>query len=1201
MRMLLWLSISAFVCWTAPGAWQNGAAFRPAPLSVPRPNKTGFTLLSERTTGIRFTNHLADQSVAENQIRLIGSGVALGDVDGDGLCDIYLCRLEGPNALYRNLGNWKFEDITAAAGVACDGQYSTGCTLADVDGDGDLDLLVNSIGGGTRCFFNDGKGRFRESNSGLTRKFCATSMALADIDGNGTLDLYVANYRTTTIRSTGLQVLNVNGRRVLRPQDRESYEITPEGLIIEHAEEDVVYLNDGHGGFSPLSWRTGRFIDADGKPLTRGDKDWGLSVMFRDMNGDGAPDIYVCNDFWSADAIWINDGQGSFRALPKLAMRNSSTFSMGVDFADINRDGFDDFIVLDMRSREHARRMVQRSMLGNRPVLTHLDERPQTERNTLFLNRGDGTFAEIAQLAGLDSSEWSWCPVFLDVDLDGYEDLLVTTGHGFDSQDADVEEQRDQPQSALERLLRYPRLDVPNQAFRNRGDLTFTSAGDAWGFNAVGVSHGMALGDLDGDGDLDLVVNNLNGAAGIYRNETSAPRLAVRLKGKAPNTQGIGAKIKITGGPVAQSQEMISGGRYLSSDDSERVFAAWSRTNRFTITVEWRNRTMSVVSNAEPNFVYEIDEADAVARNAPKVAAAATAPLFKDVSASLAHVHRDPPFDEFARQPLLSRRLGHSGPGIAWADLDGDGRDDLVIGSGRGGDLAVFRNGGNGTFESLPVPSSARAAPDDQMAVIAGRDAAGAMQLFVSQANYETLSTNLAAALRLTLRDGVLEPKPSLPPQWSSAGAMALGDIDGDGDLDLFVAGQMNPGHYPEPATSRLFRNDKGTFVLVQELKDAGLVNGAVFSDLNGDGRPELVLACEWGPLKVFRISNGVLTEMDSGLGKYRGWWQGVTAGDFDGDGLMDLAASNWGRNTPYQASIRDEIRIFFGDFSGSGWSDGVEAYVEGGRVVPRSDLDTLARALPWLRQRFPTHHDFARASIADVLGPRISQAKELRVNWPESTVFLNRGDHFEAHILPLEAQFAPSFGVSAADFDGDGREDLILAQNFFAVEPHVSRFDAGRGLWLRGNGDGTFQTVSSQESGIAVYGEGRAVAACDYDGDGRIDVCLGQNGEQTKLYHNECGRAGLRVRLHAGPENPNAIGATLRPVLASNQFGPAREIHAGTGWLSQDSAVQVLSRANEIKALWVRWPGGRITRTEVPPNAHEVFLNTAGKLVVNK
>ncbi len=1192
-RFLVLLFLPALVG-AADLEWRRNAGARHAALTVPGVGKAGFTTLAESSTGLHFTNHLADRSVAENQIRLIGSGVALGDVDGDGRSDIFLARLEGGCVLYRNLGGWKFADITARAGVACPNQYSTGAALADLDGDGDLDLLVNSIGGGTRSFFNDGKGQFTERDAGLLKKFCATSLALADLDGNGTLDLYVANYRTTTIRSTGLQVLNMNGRRALRPEDRDGYEITPEGLILEHAEPDAIYLNDGKGNFTPLPWS--RFTDADGKTLTRGDRDWGLAVMLRDMNGDGAPDIYVCNDFWSADAIWINDGKGNFRALPKLALRTTSTFSMGVDFADLNRDGLDDFIVLDMHSREHARRLTQRAMLNGAPALTRLDERLQTERNTLFLNRGDGTYAEIAQLAGLHASEWSWCPAFLDVDLDGYEDLLVTTGHGFDSQDADTEEQlaraaRAPGEKLGDRILRFPRLNVPNQAFRNRGDLTFEPAGDAWGFNAVGVSHGLALADLDGDGDLDAVVNNLNGAVSLYRNESSAPRVTVRLKGRAPNTSGTGAKIKLTGGPFAQSQEMIRGGRYLSSDDAVRVFAAWSPTNRFKLEVLWRSGARSVVTNVLANSICEVDEAVAVQSSEFKVQSSKFPPLFSEASRLLNHVHRDEPFDDFARQPLLARRLSHGGPGVAWADLDGDGREDLLIGNGAGGELAVRKNLG-GRFERVPSPLPT-AFEDHTSVLVANRE------LFVGLSNYEAPTATNTVAFTMSLANG--EPMKVLPPSAFGTGPMALADVDGDGDLDWFVGGQASAGRYPEPATSRLFRNDGGSFTLLQEFKEVGQVNGAVFTDLDGDGFPELILASEWCPLKIFRNQRGHFTPWNppvtgqslnsqpSTLNSLSGFWQGVTAADFDGDGRMDFAASNWGRNSPYQSFVREDVRIFYGDFSGAARMDGIEAYVDQGRVVPARDLETLARALPWLRQKFPTHHAFAAATMMDVLGERSSLAKELRVNWLDSTVFLNRGDHFEAHVLPVEAQFAPAFGLVAADFDGDGHADLFLAQNFFETDGETSRYDAGRGLLLRGNGRGGFTPLTGDESGLKIYGAQRGAAAGDYDGDGRLDLVVGQNRAETKLFHNETARPGLRVRVRGGAGNVSGVGAVLR-----RGSGPAHEIHAGSGYWSQDSATVVLTGVTN--QLSIRWPGGKTTQHQIPAGERELTVNFDGK-----
>ena len=1195
-------------CLTMAGAargaeWQTVPGGRRAALMIPAGGRSGFTPMAEALTGVGFTNHLADRSVAENQIRLIGSGVALGDVDGDGRCDIYLARLEGGNVLYRNLGGWKFADITATAGVSCPNQYSTGCVLADLDGDRDLDLLVNSIGAGTRCFFNDGQGRFTERNSGLLQKLCATSMALGDLDGNGTPDLYVANYRTTTIRSTGLQVLNVNGRRMLRPEDREGYEITPEGLVLEHAEPDAIYLNDGRGNFTPLAWTNGNFINADGQPLTRGDRDWGLSVMLRDMNGDGAPDIYVCNDFWSDDAIWINNGRGQFRALSRLALRTTSTFSMGVDFADINRDGLDDFVVLDMRSRDHVRRMTQRAMLGAPPALTRLDERLQTERNTLFLNRGDGTYAEVAQLAGLAASEWSWCPAFLDVDLDGYEDLLITTGHGFDSQDVDTEERlarlpKAPGEKTGDRILRFPPLAVANQAFRNRGDLTFDPAGPAWGFDSAVVSHGLALGDLDGDGDLDAVVNNLNQAASLYRNDSSTPRLAVRLKGQAPNTAGLGAKIKLTGGPVPQSQEMIGGGRYLSGDEAGRTFAAWEAGRRFTLQVTWRGGALSTLSNVLANHIYEVNEADA-APAAPPTVLPVNPPMFQDISSLLKRTHRDAPFDDFARQPLLSRRLSHPGPAVAWADVDDDGRDDLLVGGGRGGEAALFYNRGDTFAAALPVPAL-RTALEDHAGVLGGPG-----QWLLGTTHHE-IAGAVAPVTVLRLPEGATQE--SLPAQFDSTGPLALADLDADGDLDLFVGGQAAPGRYPEPATSRLFRKEQDSHVLMQTFTNVGQVNGAVFTDLDQDGRPELVLACEWGPLRAFRNIGGKLEAWNppvsstsgspslTNLASMTGWWQGVTAADFDGDGRMDLAASNWGRNSPYEPFVREGIRIFYGDFTGSGRVDGIEAYVDRGRVVPWRDLETLSRALPWMRQKFPTFHAFATATVADILGAQMATAGELRVSWADSCILLNRGDHFEVRSLPIEAQFAPAFGICPADFDGDGNIDLFLAQNFFETEGETSRYDAGRGLWLMGDGRGGFKTLPAMDS-VALHGAQRGAAAADFNHDGRMDLAVGQNNAPTILLRNESAKPGRRVRLVGGSGNRSAVGAVMRPKSGA-ALGPAQEIHAGSGYWSQDGATRIIPQ--DATEVWIRWPGGKETLTALPAGGKDLSIDTGGKLVAD-
>ena len=1225
--------------------WQSGKDFRSAPLPVSRSGKAGFTRLPPSLTGITFTNHLADNTAAQNQIRLNGSGVALGDVDGDGRCDLYFCRLEGPNALYRNRGGWKFEDIAASAGVACEGQFSTGATLADVDGDGDLDLLVNALGGGTRLFLNDGKGHFQEAtDAGLIRKFASMSMALADIDGDGALDLYVANYRTTTVRSTGLDMLNVNGRRMLKPEDRDQMYITPDGFLREHGEVDAVYLNDGKGHFTALSWTDGRFVDERGRPLAGPPRDWGFSVMFRDINGDGAPDIYVCNDFWSPDRIWINDGKGKFRALARTALPDTSSFSMGVDFADINRDGFDDFIVLDMLSPNHVRRITQSSRKGIRASPVGMtDERPQVEHNTLFLNRGDGTFAGIADFAGLAATEWSWCPVFLDVDLDGYEDLLITTGYSFDTQDMDADERINArgpwPREKVPfKLLMYPPLPLPRKAFHNGRDLTFKEVGQEWGFCDEGVAQGMALADLDGDGDLDLVVNNLNGPAGIYRNESAAPRVAVRLKGSPPNTRGIGAKIWLYGGAVPmQSQEMICGGRYLSSDDPMRVFAAGTPTNEMRIEVRWRSGRSSIVNGVKANRIYEVDEAGAEAKansqqpttnNQQPTTLNPQPPVFADVSELIQHTHHEDPFDDTERQPLLWKKLSQSGPGVGWYDVDGDGWEDLIVASGRGGPLAVYRNDGHGGFQRMSGAPVSQVATRDQTGVLGWSKGPGKAMILSGSANYEDGLALGPCVRQYDLAAGTIDDR--LPGQLSSTGPLALADLKGEGQLSLFVGGRVIAGRYPEAASSLLFHWREGKWEAdvenTRRLAGVGMVSGAVFSDLDGDGRPELILACEWGPVRIFRNEQGKLITWDAPvtinnqrltLDQLSGWWNGVTTGDLDGDGRMDIIASNWGSNTRYQSHRAQPLRVYYGEASGS--LALVQSYydAEMKKTVPEEGLDFVAKGLPFIRERVHTHLEYGQASAEEILGDWLKNARELRAGALESMIFFNRGDHFEAKPLPAEAQWAPAFAVCVGDYDGDGAEDVFLSQNFFAMESDTTRCDAGRGLWLRGDGKGGLSAVPGQESGVKVYGEQRGAALCDYDGDGRVDLVVTQNGAETKLYHNVRGRPGLRVRLKGPAGNPAGVGAQLRLMYGTGPLaaplsrgggaagargagevnGPVREIHAGSGYWSEDSVVQILGAPEPPKKLWVRWPGGKITTGPLPQSVKEIEADDNGQI----
>jgi hypothetical protein len=1215
---VLGLVVLGLTCSVATKAfdWEAGGGYRVANLAVPPGGKTGFTRLAPERTGIVFTNSLDEGRSITNQIYLNGSGVAAGDVDGDGLCDLFFCGIDRPSALFRNLGNWRFADVTAAAGVACPDQASTGAAFADVDGDGDLDLLVNGLGRGVRLFLNDGQGHFREmtAEAGLGGRMGSMSLALADVDGDGDLDLYVVNYRTTTLRdepdtrfristaNNRFELIAVDGRPVTAPDLVGRFTVDPVSGVLEHGEADVLYLNDGHGKFSPVSWTDGAFLDEDGRPI-KVPYDWGLSVMFRDLNGDGAPDIYVCSDFQSEDRIWINDGRGHFRAIPRLALRHTTLFSMGLDFADLDRDGHDECFVSDMLSRQHSLRQVQLGFFN--PFMRaagRIDYRPQYSRNMLFWNRGDGTYAEIAQFSGLEASDWTWCPVFLDVDLDGFEDLLMVTGHARDAQNIDVARRidmaiREKRMTRLEQLsLRrmFPRLDTPNFVFRNRGDLTFEEVGQAWGFDAREISQGIALADLDNDGDVDVAINCLNAPPLLYRNESGAARVAVRLRGLPPNTQGIGARIMVLGGAVPlQSQEVMCGGRYVSADDPLRVFAAGSLEKRMSIEVRWRSGRQSLIAGARPNHIYEIEEGAAQVSR-PERAAERQA-FFVDVSGLLSHTHSDEPFEDFQRQPLLPHQLSQLGPGVSWFDVNGDSWEDLIIGSGRGGRLAVFLNDGRGRFRSALEAPFDSVAVRDQTTVLGWSRGTGKPVLLVGSANYEDGLTNGSVVRICDLSARTMSDV--LPGQLASTGPLALADVDGDGDLDLFVGGRVVAGRYPEAASSLLFRNEGGELDIDVEagraLTAVGMVSGAVWSDLDGDGVPELALACEGGPIRVYRRSGagyGEITER-LGFGRYVGWWNSINAGDFDNDGRLDLVAGNWGRNTRYQSFLSQPLHFYHADLNGDGVVEVVEAYYapELDKVVPWRDWETLSQAMPFIRERYRDFTAFSTAGVSEILGDRLARMNDQIVNTLDSVVFLNRGDHFEARSLPREVQWSPVFGIAVGDLDGDGNEDIFLSQNFFGVSADASRLDAGRGLWVKGDGRGGFAVVPGQESGLLVYGEGRGAALCDYDHDGRTDLAVGQNANATKLYHNIRAKPGLRVRLQGPVENPQGIGAVVRLLYADGRAGPARELHAGAGYWSQDAAVMVLGTAGEPEATAVKWPGGKTTLVVTPKGAREI------------
>lgn len=1227
-RLLLQLMWLITTCATAADAGRIARH----PLSVSTNAKSGFTLLPSAQTGVNFTNTLEELVSAENRVLNNGSGVAAGDIDNDGLPDLFFCSLNNQNRLYKNLGNWHFTEITAQAGLTFPPGYYRAAIFADVNGDGSLDLLVGTVGQGLLCFLNTGGGRFTNftTQAGITTAYATESVALADIDGNGTLDLYVANNRTDDIRDwPRIPVMFVNKKPTVPPHLRDRITLET-GQVQEFGEPHILYVNDGAARFTALSWTNGTFLNEQGQPLAKAPLDWGLTAAFRDLNNDGLPDLYVCNDYWTPDRIWLNQGNGSFRAIDALAIRKICASSMGVDFADINHDGHLDIFAVDMLSRSPELR--KRQIIAKRvipPRIGDIDTRVQGPQNTLLLNRGDGTYAEIAFLAGVHASDWAWSPVFVDVDLDGHDDLLITAGHIRDIQDLDATEKirklpdtwRRNPEGpelvrAFTEAKRqhtrfYPYLNMPVVAFRNLGNLRFQEVTKEWGLDHHSVNHGIALADFDGDGDLDAAVNRLGAAAGIFRNESGAPRVAVRVLGNPPNTQAIGARIELLGGPVPNHQtEVVCAGSYLSGSDTLRVFGTGSSKSDVPLhlRVTWRDGRKTEVSDVRPNHLYEIREDHApigpafrqLSTNNSQLTA-----LFQDVTHLLQHTHYEEPFNDFERQPLLPRKLSQNGPGVTWFDLNGDSFDDLVVGSGKGGQMAIFINKNGKSFERFGGPTVDAKIPRDQGTIVAYRGER-TTKLVAALSTYEPGDTNAACVSQFSFSPPStlkLEP-PTIPALPASAGPVALADIDSDGDLDLFIGGQIIPGRYPEPASSLLYRWSNGEWrpdiTNSAALSRVGLVSSALWSDLTGDGFPELVLACEWGPIRVFSNERGQLRDATTNLGlaQFAGFWMSVATGDFDEDGSPDILAGNWGFNSHHLTPTSQPVTLFYGDLAEFNRIDIVETEFDPVRkqFAPRLLRDELGAGLPFVLQSFPTHEAYSRATISDVLGNHITRARQMSANTLATTLFLNRQGRFERRELPIETQFSPAMGVQVADFDGDGHEDAFLSENFFAFAREESRLDAGRGLLLRGDGRGNLEPVAGQLSGLKIYGEQRGAAVTDFDKDGRVDLVVSQNGAATRLYRNSGARPGLRVRLKGKGDNIDAIGAAVR-LHCGNKLGPLREVQAGSGCWSQNSFVQALGypsaadRESSANKLWVRWPGGQTKEVVIPAGAAEITV----------
>ncbi|MSU31822.1 MAG: hypothetical protein EXS25_04000 [Pedosphaera sp.] len=1078
---------------------------------------SGFTLLSPAQTGLIFSNTLSVSKYLTNQLMLDGSGVALGDVDSDGLPDIFLGSAGGRSALWRNQGGWRFKEMTETAfpqrAVSIGGDV-TGSAMADLNGDGILDLVLNTHADGIRILLNRGLGVFQPFNFTQVSARGGHSLAIADVDGDGWLDIYVCNYRQralmdlpnarATFRREGGRtvVATLDGRSTAEADLVGRFVVSDSGAIEELGEPDVLYRNLGGTNFIEVPWTSGAFCAADGHPLQSPPRDWGLAAQFQDINGDERPDLYVCNDFQTPDHLWINEstlGKPRFRLIESSALRHTSQFSMGVDFADLNGDNRPDFVVLDMLSSDPVRRLTLLDGTSSTGLdATDSKARLQFDANTLFLQRADGSFAEVAAMAGVMATDWSWTPICLDVDLDGWPDLLISAGQERGSRDLDVAEQlkvfrrsglRTDAQIFRERL-KFPRLDCPIRAFRNRGVRQadsvphFEDMGEAWGFGDLAVHHGMALADLDGDGDLDLVVSRLNDVVAIYRNESRAPRVSLRLQSTSSNTEGIGARLTFrwqsvsTGAIPIQTSQMIAGGRYLSGDEARRTFACPGE-GRGLLEVRWPSGLTEVWTNLAAGVSLRLREglgtlisSDRKEMPRPRLQFEVMEPLLNSARSGV---------DEFTLQPGLPRRQNVRTPTLLWTS------EGVFV----GGDTVnpIRRMGFDGVIKNV------------------GSDA-------------PQVTTGMAQ-----LEGGIVgSGNGSNPLFWieSGKGKVLLGFTNDTSCVAvsrtnvlglswIFAGGAPVSGAYPRASASGLLRREKGVVQSAMPLP-IGLVNGAVFVDLVGDTQPELVVVTDWGAPIIFGLAGAEVTRWDplvilqgrteQRLSALTGLWQSVIAEDFDGDGRQDLVLGNWGLNSflsLYAGAVGPAgsvrvLRLHSGPLDQPGSC--MESYIDGAGVErPMRSLAELGPRYPWLQERFATHRSFALASIGEVLQGRIPSAPALESRWMGSLILFNRGDHFEGRLLPDAVQMGPVFSMVSADFDGDGRKDLYCAQGFAGHNFGGARDDTGEGVFLLSRQPGEFEAVPMSETGVRILGEQRGVVAGDMDKDGRVDLVVGVHG----------------------------------------------------------------------------------------------------------
>jgi hypothetical protein len=1062
-----------------------GASAEPAYVATPlRPRLPApageklFQVMSSEDTGITVANLYNDPRMWGDRFReltlgAVETGIAVADFERDGNLDIFVVSRNGPCSLYRQAAPFKFVDVAAAAGVDCtkNGPGSvTSATVVDINQDGWPDLYVCRFDAPNLLFVNNGDGTFTERahEYGLDIKDASVEATFADYDGDGYLDCFLLT-----------NVLDFSKS----PQGRRNY----------------LFHNNGNGTFTDVSKQAGI---------------WGLTqghtALWFDANQDGWPDLYVANDFETPDRFYMNNGDGTFTDVVDERLPHVTYFSMGADSGDLNGDGLIDFMVTDMRDHTHAGFMTGLEEMGR--GLWEMERVPelipQYMWNSVYINTGTDRYQEVAHLIGVDATGWTWAARFGDLDCSGREDIFFTAGMIRDFTNPDlVDRQNIAPNIAARGAVwkNSPPRREHTLAYRNLGNLKFEDVSEKWGLDQVGVSFGCALVDLDGRGALDIVYNNYGAPPTIIRNNTTeGHRVMIKLAGRAPNRDAIGAELRIETASGVQVRQIYTERGVVASEPATVHFGLGKDTAIAKLTIHWPNGQVQELEDLPADKLLTIRQPDL---NAGEVAHRPAAQSHRPQNPSalfaesghargLDFTDTAQPADEFSRQRLLPRRLGLNAPAIAVADVDGDGIADVFV-SGTGGQSGkLFLGQPDGRFKAAAgQPWAEIQDSDDVGAIFLDATGSGHQDLLITAGGVRHERGDPALASRLYLNDGhgkfVLAPS-AIPASGESSTVAAAADFEGTGKPGLFVGGRLVPGHWPATPRSFLYRNVGGKFVDVTDevapgLRNIGMVTAAVWADVSHDRRPDLVLATEWGPIVYFHNTGHGLENWTakSGLADRTGWWSALAVADLEGTGRMDLVVGNVGLNTKYHATIAEPTLLYAGDLDGSGRDQIVEAQYENGKIYPVRGRSKLAYSFPWIPRKFPTYDSYSRATVADIFpAGHLASAQRLEANELASGVYHQKPDGtFEFKPLPSMAQISPINGILVRDFEGSGVPDVYCAGNNYGPEPSTGRFDGGVSILLRGDGHGGLTPVPPWKSGLLAFGDVRAAVALETPG----------------------------------------------------------------------------------------------------------------------